>query len=95
MFDRLACFAIEQTSSGLAHTWSKELVNAPLTSKKYRLSTGPYCMLRLQEIVVSVAAVTIMVSHAVPKQKQEKHMWHSHLFSLNIDTYGSNLLGDF
>ena len=37
------------------------------TSKKDRLSTGPYLLPRLWEIVVAVSTAKIMVSHAVPK----------------------------
>jgi hypothetical protein len=42
--------------------------------RKYKPSNVPYCLLRLQEIVVAVAIANIMAPCAVPKQKsKQKH----------------------
>ncbi len=38
---------------------------------KDRLSTSPYCLPRLQEIVVLVATANIMAPHATPEQKSK------------------------
>jgi len=50
--------------------YKKQLIMRPWTSKKGSLSTGLYCLPELQEIVVLVAAASIMAPNAVPKQKK-------------------------
>jgi hypothetical protein len=37
---------------------------------KESLSTGPYCLPRLQEIVVIVAIANILLPYAAPKENQ-------------------------
>ncbi len=45
---------------------------APWTSKRDRLSTGLYHLLRLQEIVVPVAIANLITPHAVPGSVKAK-----------------------
>jgi hypothetical protein len=45
-----------------------------LISKKDRLSNDRYCLLRLQEIVVTVTTASIMVPHDLPKQNENKNV---------------------
>ncbi len=64
---------------------------------KDRLSTGPYSLPRLQEIVMPVVAASIIAPHAATKQNKNKNIpraWHGILLSLGIDTHESDLLND-
>jgi hypothetical protein len=53
-------------------------------NRKDRLSTSPYCLPKLQEMVVPVATANIMGPHAVTNAKTKIFPWHSHTLCLNI-----------
>ncbi len=49
-------------------------MSAPQTSKKNRLSRGPYCLPKLHEMVLPEATTNITAPNAVPKQNENKNI---------------------
>jgi hypothetical protein len=58
------------------------LVTIAQTSKKDTLSTGPYRLSRLQEIVAPVSTANIMAPYNVPEQKTKQK--HSHSIAIAL-----------